>query len=99
MAREQRRDIKFLRAVEAAVSLRDLLPEQAIAAHDLALWGCVIDDDQMVADRIKAANIPTPQAGIGVGNCMSFFKENAITQFLRLADFLLRDSQFELKLA
>jgi hypothetical protein len=63
MARNQSADVEFVRAIESAVRFRHFLPQQPISAdHSRRATQTprlrrVIDDQQMIAERIERIDI------------------------------------------
>ena len=89
VAREQRSDIVFAGAVEAAAALGDLLAQQPVGTdHDRLAGGSVggvIDDDQMIADRVVGIDVALRDHLAGIRHSAHFFVEHAIAKFLRAA--------------
>src|SRR5271163_4010719 len=86
MTGDQRSDLKLPGAVEAKIHLGDLLPQQAIGAHDhrqtVDPRKRIIDDDQMVANTVETADVAPDEPGGRVGDGATLLEENAIAQSL-----------------
>ena len=81
MARDQRADIEFAGAVETEIRLGDLLPQQAIGADDrrpsVDRRHRAVDDDQVVADPVEAADVAPDQAGGRIRARAALLEEDA----------------------
>ena len=102
MALEQSVDLEFRRGVEAAMTLGDLLRKQTIGADDvraafLSVSGRVIDDQQMIADRIEGIDVAAGETRFGVRDRGAFLVEDAIAKPLRAAHFrrVAREPHFQ----
>ena len=96
MAGEQRRDVELGLTVKAAVTRGNFPAQQAIGADYLGLRPAegvarrLVDDDEMIADLVEAAEIAPNQRGAALRDRLALFVEDLIAQPLRLADLLLR---------
>ena len=108
VAADQRIDVEFVRRVEAAELLRQRLAQQAVGADHrragiervaVALFAIlgVIDDQQVVADRVVGVDVAARQQPRRVRDRRALSIENPVAQLLRLAHLLcgLRQPHFE----
>ena len=103
MARNQSADVEFVRAIESAVRFRHFLPQQPISTDhgrrapqppDLRR---MIDDQQMIAQRIESIDVAPRKLRRRICNRAAFLVENPIAQLLRLPNLggFLRKPHFE----
>ncbi len=79
---DERAQIIFARAVEAAVAHRDAFAQQSIGADDAVLAAAaVVDDEQMIADAIEGIAVEADRAA-RVGDGAHLLVEDAPAQFL-----------------
>ena len=104
MPGDERADLEFGRTVEAEMRRRDLLPQQAVGAHDrrraLDVQGRgEIERNHVVAHRVEPADVA---ASLAVGRRRGgapFLEEHAIAQRLRRRDFALANRQPHFEIA
>ncbi len=94
-------DFEFTCAVEAEMTLRHVLPQEAIDADDarrsVPRRRRPVDDDEMIADAVEPAEVAPGQSSGTVGDRPSLLEEDAIAQALDAPHLLagLSQARFE----
>src|SRR5262249_29264723 len=90
VAGDPRADVELAGAVEAAVFFGERLPQQTIradharAVRRAAVAHGMINDQQMVADRVIAVDVAAREQPARISDGRTFLIKYAIAQFLRL---------------